>query len=521
MDRNTPKLISALLDPTIYDHDISGLSLIETHISWVILTGQFAYKIKKPVDFGFVDFTTLEKRLFYCEQELRLNRRYAPELYLQIVGIGGSCDKPRLNVDSQIIEYAVKMREFPQACLLSQIADKGLLQVEQIDSMAMVIGEFHANATKSGPDSPFGAPDTIRKWSDENFEQIEKALPVARLPDYFRELKSAHRQAFENLQVTFLERQHQGFVRECHGDLHLGNIAYLHQQCLPFDCIEFNDELRWIDTCSEIAFVVMDFQARHFPALAWRFLNRYLAISGDYAGLALLGYYVIYRALVRAKVEALQANIDDKMAYTRCQHYLNLAQDWNTPGQPLVIIMHGLSGSGKSTVAEDLAARLGAIQIRSDVERQRLYSSPSHSDATVTDNQGRYSQSASTATYQHLAELAKRLLAQGFKVIIDAACLQTGQRDLFRNLAVDLDLVHFLISCEAPLDILKSRIERRLESGDDASEADTAVLLKQLENQQILDGSELEDGHTLILQQTLLSDEQIGTIQASTNQHRN
>jgi len=512
MSSKTPELIAELQNKALYNHPVTTFSIIETHISWVILTGHFAYKIKKSIDFGFIDFTTLDKRSFYCDEELRLNRRYAPDLYLEKVAIRGSHANPQLDGNAKIIEYAVKMREFSQDYLLSKIASEKCLYSEHIDSMAVVISHFHETANMAATSSAYGTPETIRQWSDENFQKIENTLPSSDLPDYFGSLKNTCQQAFAKLQTTFEQRRQNGFVRECHGDLHLGNMAFLDNQCTPFDCIEFNDELRWIDTMSEVAFVVMDLQARGYEAFAWRFLNRYLAISGDYQGLALLPYYVIYRAMVRAKVEALSGDGEDNPAFQRSRHYLNLALSWSKPGQPAIINMHGLSGSGKSTVAEDLASRLHAIQIRSDIERQRLFKRQTASAPATAVNQGIYQENASQRTYEYLAELAENLLLHGFKVIIDAACLKTSQRQLFKRLAAKLNLPYFLISCQAPVETLQIRIDQRLQKGNDPSEANSSVLFNQIENQEKLNKDELANSHTIICDQPSLSSEQIKRI---------
>ena len=512
MSSTPPKLISALQNTALYNHAVSAFSIIETHISWVILTGNYAYKIKKPVDFGFIDFTTLDKRRFYCEEELRLNRRYAPDLYLETVAIRGSHAHPQLGGEGKTIEYAVKMREFSQDNLLSSFAEKKHLESKHIDSMATVICDFHSTATVASVDSLYGTPETVGKWSDENFQHIEIAMPESELPDYFETLKYWYQKTFDRLKPVIQQRHDNGFVRECHGDLHLGNIVFLDNQCTPFDCIEFNDELRWIDTMSEVAFVVMDLQARGYEEFAWLFLNRYLAISGDYPGLALLPYYVVYRAMVRAKVEALRAIDDDNQTFQQSRHYLDLAQSWSKPGRSAIFVMHGLSGSGKSTVAENLALRLQAIQIRSDVERQRLFRHARSSESAPAYNQGIYGADASKRTYEYLAELAEPLLLEGFKVIIDAACLKTFQRNMFKRLAAELNLSYFLISCQAPVETLQIRIGERLQIGTDPSEANLSVLHNQIENQERLSEDELESSHTIICDQSSLGSEQINFI---------
>ncbi|HBA65627.1 MAG TPA: aminoglycoside phosphotransferase, partial [Methylococcaceae bacterium] len=283
---------------------------METHISWILLTGEFAYKIKKPVDFGFLDFSTLEKRRFCCLEELRLNRRFSSSLYLDLVPITGSPEKTQMGGAGMAIEYAVKMRQFDQLGLMSMRAENGLLSTDDIDGIAGIVSRFHNNTETANPESSYGEPDDIKHWSEENFQHIEPLLTDA---SEIRRLKSLHawnRNEWQQKAELMRQRKRQGFIRECHGDLHLGNIALIDGQVTPFDCIEFNPMLRWIDVASEIAFIFMDLLHRRFEPFAWRLLNRYLQQTGDYQGLALLHYYLVYRALVRAKVALLRMQQD-------------------------------------------------------------------------------------------------------------------------------------------------------------------------------------------------------------------
>jgi len=294
------RLIASLNNPLAFGHPIKYLRLIETHISWIILTGDYAYKIKKPVDFGFLDFSTLEKRHFYCTEELRLNRRFAPQIYLELVEIRGSESAPRLHGSGDVIEYAIKMLEFPQQCLLSALAARQELNADLIDAIASTVAAMHADSERADPASVFGAASVTAQWSQENMAHIAQAIGAEFLPNSYFQLKRWY-QENNDLLNSIDARKRNGFVRECHGDLHLGNMALLNNKVTLFDCIEFNPELRWIDTISEAAFVAMDLQARGYPGYCWRFINHYLEISADYEGARLLRYYFIYRALVRAK----------------------------------------------------------------------------------------------------------------------------------------------------------------------------------------------------------------------------
>ena len=484
------ELISALQDSTLYDHPVKSFTIIETHISWVILTGIYAYKIKKPVNFGFIDFSTLEKRQFYCAEELRLNSRFASDIYLQVIPISGSRKHPQLNGKGKAIEYAVKMKEFPQRNLLSSFARKKHLNTDHIDAMADVIAAFHHTAEPATTDTNFGSSDSIENWVEENFMQIDNLLPNQILPRAYAALKHWCLSSDQSWLNNMRNRKANGFIRHCHGDLHLGNITLINEKVTLFDCIEFNKELRWIDTISEVAFVMMDLQARKYPEFSWRFLNRYLQNCGDYAGLSIFRYYFVYRAMVRAKVAALSAQQSSKetenIQRQYCLEYLQLAIDWSKPDTPVLTIMHGLSASGKSTLALKIAEETGAIQIRSDIERKRLVGLKANEQSGSSLNQGIYSSKINQQTYQHLLHLAEQILTAGFSVIVDATFLKKNQREPFQTLALQHQLEFKIVSCQVDYEELAQRIKQRSEAGTDASEANLEVLNQQIETQQQL-----------------------------------
>jgi hypothetical protein len=512
------ELIRALQNPALFDHPVESFTVIETHISWVLLTGAFAYKFKKPVNLGFVDFSSLEKRKYFCTEELRLNRRFAAELYLEVVAITGTPARPQINGDGEVIEYAVKMREFQQRNLLSSYADEQLLQAEHIDAIADVLADFHATAESVDSNSIFGSVETVSKWSSENFEHIESIVPADLLPGYFEVLKLWCLDMDEKRQSLIETRQAGGFVRDCHGDLHLGNLALIDGQVTPFDCIEFNPELRCIDTTSEIAFVAMDLQARGYNGGAWRFINRYLQNTGDYAGIALLRYYIVYRALVRAKVEALRLDQltpggdHDSSHYEEVYRYLDQARTWSANARPAIIVMHGLSGSGKSTLARQLIEAIGAVQIRSDVERKRLYDLKPEADSGSELAQSIYTLEATMQTYDSLEDLARKIVRAGFSVIVDATFLLKTYRDQFRDLALECRVPHVVISCEAPENVLQDRIRLRSEARNDPSEANLEVLQHQLKTQQVITKEERLETETITCSESTLSPNQLNRL---------
>ncbi len=491
-------LVHALLDPDLYSHPVHDLQLIETHISWVILTGPYVYKIKKPVDLGFLDFSTLDKRKFFCERELELNKRLAPQLYLAVVSISGSVQKPAIDGEGEVIEYAVKMAQFPQEAQLDRMLHTGKLTQFHISATADKVAEFHLNLANSHPDDKYGSPAQVLAPVKENFSQIRER----QCSDNAHELGPLETwvdRQYSQLVPVMVARKAAGFVKDCHGDIHLRNVAWHKDEIVIFDCIEFNDDLRRIDVISEVSFMVMDLDDRERGDLASWFLNRYLEHTGDYAGLRLLRFYLVYRALVRAKVDCIRANQEHISSTERVEalqeylSYLRLASSYTQHHRPILILMYGLSGSGKTYVSDSLLTILPAVRIRSDIERKRLYGLEKK-DRTGGGavNAGIYTQSASQRTYARLLEHAETILKSGYNVIIDAAFLYHRQRSAFLELAESIGSSVVILECAAPGPVLKQRIRERIGHDRDASDANIAVLQHQLENREPLDSAELK-----------------------------
>jgi aminoglycoside phosphotransferase family enzyme/adenylate kinase family enzyme len=493
----TDILVQAMLNPALYDHPVSGIQLVETHISWVILTGDYAYKIKKPVDLHFLDFSTLEKRRFYCHEELRLNRRLAPAIYLDVVRITGRVDQPRLDGPGEAIEYAVKMVQFPQEAQLDRMLQQGTLKKEHIDALAARAAAFHASIPGLPDDAPFGNPDQVLAPMQENFSQIRQAGCNTGAAAMLDGLSAWVDTTFENTSHILQQRKLSGYIRECHGDMHLRNVACLEDDIVMFDCIEFNENLRCIDVMSDIAFMVMDLDDRRQSGLASRFLNRYLEHSGDYAGLEALRFYLVYRALVRAKVDCIragQADIDaGEKAATLDEYrgYLELAERYTRPPAPILMIMCGLSGTGKTHVSDALLEIMPAVRLRSDIERKRLYGYKPQSETGSGVASGIYSESATRRTYEYLQQQARTLLENNYHAIVDAAFLKAWQRELFYDLAHATGAAVIIIECTAPEDVLRSRLRTRAKLAQDASEADLQVLEHQLQTVEPLTQAEI------------------------------
>jgi len=525
-------------------HNVSvpQITLIETHISWVFLTGRLVYKIKKPVNLGFVDFSTLNQRHQFCLEELRLNKRLAPNLYRDVVAITDDQGAFRINGNGPIIDYVVRLHQFGAGMRFDQLLENHKLTPEHIKEVAKILAKFHhdimASAHAIKPIKPLkhptqGEPSTLHRATRENYQ---RCLPLLKTPDDIENINFLSHWSnteFERIQAFLSTRQTTGFIRECHGDVHLGNIALYNQNVTLFDCIEFNADFRWIDVINEVSFLVMDLLSRNRQDYATLLLNTYLEITGDYQGLSSLRYYLVYRAMVRAKVELIRTNqnntrdvhtdadtnvagnfannladnardktIGDTINETNTQHttspyyrYINLALTLCQARQPLLIIMHGLSGSGKSTVAKRLQEKLFLVQIRSDVERKRLFLNNPVTAPTVEPGKGIYTPNASAQTYQHLYTLADHIIQASINVVVDAAFLRKADRQRFQQLAQKHNAQFAILNCHAEPTVLRDRIQARLKQGNAVSDATLEVLDHQLANKEPL--ADTEHGGTI------------------------
>lgn len=493
-DDTQSRLVSALLNRHCYPHAAKHVRMVETHISWVILAGRYAYKIKKPVDLGFLNFSNLARRRDYCNEEIRLNRRLAPQLYLDVIPIGGTPEAPEFGA-LPAIEYAVRMRRFSTSKQLDRLAARNRILPSHMDSLATTIAQFHTDLPLTKKSTRFGTAGAIHSAVSKSFEQLQAALASREDETSVAALCEAMETEYDKCHYRLEQRHVEGFIRECHGDLHLGNIALIGNRPVPFDCIEFNPSLRWIDVMNEVAFIVMDLLRYQRSELAFRFLNRYLESTGDYRGVPVLRYYIAYRAVVRAMVSAIRAGQTSLHAGARtkalaqCHRLVALAEERLAWRRPALIITHGLPGSGKTTFAQAALERLQAIRIRSDVERKRLFGLAPQADSRESGGV-LYTASATDHTYTRLHSLARELLTAGTTVIVDAAFLRQSEREYFRLLAHELAVPFAIASLQARATDLTIRISRRLRESNDASEADLAVLESLKSKQEALSPAE-------------------------------
>jgi uncharacterized protein len=479
----SPQLVADLQQPSAWPWPAERIELVETHISWVFLAGEYACKFKKPLDLGFLDFRERERRRHYCEEELRLNRRLAPELYLDLVGARPTPGGWRVGAAQPQAEPAVRMRRFADDARLDRRLEAGRLEAAELEDFARALANFQRELPPARPGEGFGDATAVPRPALANFHAFTEQPPAPELADALRRLEAWTRQRAAALAPRFDARLAAGFVREGHGDLHLANLVRLADRVAAFDGIEFDPALRWIDVQSEVAFLLMDLESRVRPDLGWRFYNAWLAALGDYDGIALLPWYLVYRHLVRAKVDGIRlaqpglAPQEAARLRARRARHVELAAGHADPPPPLLVLTSGYSGSGKSRLAARLAARLPAIWVRSDLERKRLHGLNASAPAPAGVGEGLYSADSSERTYARLAEIADTALSAGCSVIVDAAFLEAARRDRFVELGLAAGARPAVLVCEAPPAILRARVAARR---SDPSDADLAVLEAQL-----------------------------------------
>lgn len=474
-----PALIQSMLKPEFYSHPVeTPIRLIQTHVSYVMLTGDFAYKVKKSVDFGFLDYSTLEKRQHFCHEEIRLNQRAAAPIYLSALPISQQGDTYVLGADENPVEYVVKMRQFPQDTLLSRLFDQGELTEDLLQQLAEAIAEFHTKAKTDDYIRSFGTVENVRQSIDENYDQTVDFIGGPQTQKQFDETKAYTDRFFAEQQNLLQQRRDQGKIRACHGDLHLNNICYWQNQLFLFDCIEFNEPFRFVDVMFDIAYIIMDLTVSDRRDLAATFLSRYVEVTGDWEGLQVLPLYVSRQSYVRAKVTSFllgdpSVSEEDKQAASdKAAKYYTLAWSYVQAREGHVYVMAGLSGAGKSTVARELSHKLGAIYMRSDAVRKHLAGIPVHQRG----DDSLYTPEMTQKTYQRLITLGCELARQGYTVILDAKFDRQTNREAAIAQAKEHNLPLTIVHCDAPMEILKQRVASRQ---GDIADATLDVLKKQ------------------------------------------
>lgn len=462
----------AMQQPETYPHAVQcPIQVLQTHISTIFLTGEYAYKVKKPVDLGFLNFSTLARRHHYCQEEIRLNRAIAPEIYLEAVAIARQGNRFRVGGEGEAIEYAVKMRQFPQEGLFSELLARDEVTVELMAELGKTVAQFHARTPSNDYIRSFGSVKTIRQAIESNYDHTRAYIDRWHLSAPFAATRHFTESFFAEKRSLFEQRQECDKIRECHGDLHLKNICWWRDKIQLFDRIEFNEEFRFVDTFYDVAFTVMDVEARDRPDLGNAFLNSYLDYSGDWEGVQVLPLYLCRQAYVRAKVNSLTSDderisaADRNAAATAAIDYYRLAWKYTQPRSGRLLLMSGLSGSGKTTVGRYLARKLNAIHLRSDAIRKHL----AGISVETKGSSAVYSAELSEQTYDRLLSAGLTLARQGFTVILDAKYDRRSRRLEALSRAQKHQLPVEIYRCTAPAEVLRDRLARRQGDISDAT----------------------------------------------------
>ncbi|MBM3120051.1 MAG: hypothetical protein FJ006_11010 [Chloroflexi bacterium] len=463
----TPALVEALLKPETYPHNPQKVELMQTQMSFLFLTGDYVYKVKKPVNLGYLDYTTLEKRRFFCHQEIELNRRLCPEIYLEVVPITKSGKQIRLGGKGEVIEYAVKMRQLPQERMMDKLLPQELVTEDMVTRVAEKLAAFHAKARTSSEISAYGKPDAIMVNTAENFTQTEKYIGISIPAHKYHHIKAYTDNFLKSNESLFQKRIESGRIRDCHGDLHAAHVC-LNNGIYIYDCIEFNDRFRYGDVASEVAFLAMDLDRFQRADLSRAFVNAYVRLSQDKELLQLLNFYKCYRAYVRGKVASFMLDdpyIPDKeAALAAAQGYFDLAYRY-TKEKTLLLIMSGLVGTGKTTVAQALSRSLGLTIISADVTRKRLAGISPTERRFEQFGGGIYSKDFSRKTYDEMFAQARELLSQGESVILDASFKKRQDRLQAGSLAEETKADFAVVECILDEESVKSRLKQRLKEG--------------------------------------------------------
>jgi len=468
-------LLENLINPNLYGKDIKNIKILQTHISYVVLTGKYAYKIKKPVNFGFLDFSTLEKRKYYCNQELRLNRRLCPDIYIDVIPITEIGKNLQINGDGRVIEYALKMKEFSQKNIMTNLLKQEKINEDIIDKICYILTDFYKRSKHSEEINKFGLVETVKINTDENFQQTESVIDVTIKRKLYDFIKSNTNIFLNQKEDLFNERIENGHICDCHGDLHSGNIVVSGKNVYIFDCIEFNKRFRFSDITSDIAFLAMDLDYQGYPYLSSYFIKKYIEESNDLINSSLLNFYKCYRAYVRGKVIGFrldEPNIDNneiikiknsaKKYFELSYYYTKLFSRSLKKMKPLLFITSGLTGTGKTTVANKISVDYDVHIISSDSVRKDLEGIDKFERHHDAYNTGLYSPQKMLYTYNKIFEKADKILKNGGNVILDATFKNKDLRDRAKNIAFKDNSIFLIIHCTCPEDKVKLYLENRV-----------------------------------------------------------
>jgi hypothetical protein len=467
MDTLPPEIEAAFRDPGFYPHEVARLEVEESHISKVFLTGPFVYKVKKPVALGFLDFSTLEKRRFFCEREVFLNQRLSHGVYLEVVAVTREPDGCSLNGPGERLEYAVKMRQLPRETTMQELLRRGELEPAMVRDLATVLADFYAEADAGGHIEALGSLEMVASNVEENFAQTAPFVPGILAQKKFNHLHLAVNTFITRHRKLFRRRRSTGRIRDCHGDLRLDHVYFL-DDIQIIDCIEFNDRFRYGDVAADLAFLAMDLDYHGCGRLGVSLIRSYAAAALDPEVFALLDFYKCYRAHVRTKVDCIRLAEGGLSVRQRWQEeekarsYFDLAHSYaERLRRPTLWVVCGVIASGKSTIARELATRLQIRVHSSDTVRKRLFGLDPEEPDPAPYGEGIYTPAATDATYERLGFAAREELGVGNSTVLDATFVGRRHRQKIRQLAVELGASVVFVECVCPQSVLRRRLTER------------------------------------------------------------
>ena len=491
-----PPIIQSLLKSEGTPGESGQVNLVQTQMSWILFAGNLVYKMKKPVDLGYVDYTTLEKRQYYCNREVELNRRLCPQSYLGVSTINLADGEYSIDGDGEVVDYAVKMKKLPQEKMLDYLLANNNPTADMLSQVAERVAAFHKKAETGPHIDPFGSIQAIRFNTEENFTQSIKYADKVVSRDTLDRIKDYTNRFLNNNSALFESRVKEGHIRDCHGDLHSSHICFTDELCI-YDCIEFSDRFRYSDTAAEVAFLAMDIDHYGRADLSQVFIQRYLEMTRDSQVETLLNFYKCYRAMVRAKVNCFK--LDDpyvdseekQRSLLKAQQYFDLAESY-TLQKPWLLVNVGLVGSGKSTLAKELARHMGIVVISSDIVRKTLAGIPPVESASQGMDTGVYSPDFSRLTYETMFNQAASWLKKGVSVILDATFVLALSRKTAYEIAMKYNagfaFLEYTISDE---EACRRINHRKLEPGN-VSDGTTQVYFKMKSEFEPLDKTEAQ-----------------------------
>ena len=514
-----PPHVQGLLSPDAYPYPVQHVELKQTHISSVLLAGDFVYKLKKPLDLGFLNFTTLDLRKRYCEQEVRLNQRLCADTYLGVVPVSEQGGRVQVEVDRNVIDYAVKMRRLPDEGMMTPLLERNAVTPQMIELIARRMAEFHLSSERSDEIDGYGGLETALANWHENFAQTEPYIGRTVHRRQFDEIRAFIEEVAEEDAELFAQRVAEGRTRDCHGDLRADAVCFVGDGVCIFDCIEFNERFRYSDVASDIAFLAMDLEDRGRQDLSDVLMGRYLASTLDSTLPLVLPFYKCYRAYVRGKVDGFQLDqpeVSDEQksrATESARRSFELAHKYATQPRPrALIITVGVTGSGKSYLATALAARLGAAHFSSDIVRKQLLGIDPIEPHVDSLDAGIYDPEVTERTYRALLDTARSWLSRGKPVVLDATYLQREQRAPPLRLAAELDATFLAIECEADETLVWERLSERRGEERVVSDGRWEIYQAQQERREPVD--ELPVGSHMVVETARPLTEQIDTVLA-------